>query len=179
MSVRANLIGVAAVACALFAADKWISSKAVIPADIAKQSDFLRTWNPVPLLNSFRTGCKASTGVGTAFSASPGYLFLRDARNVRYTRTAHTDLCDQAQFPAAATAIHRSLLSGLGYYGCEVSSDDFPGADFSASRNVRILYRCGTRSAGTVTLGPKSGTGAWPTFVTLQLDEEWSVRDPS
>jgi len=170
MGVRANLLAVGAVACAVILGDKWISAKAVIPADPAKQSDFLRTYNPVPLMNSFRAGCRPRTGVGTTSFAGPGYLLLNDARNVRYTRTAHTELCEPSQYPLIVTALHRSLLSSLEYFGCQVSSDDF-----TAGRGVRIAYRCGTRSEGVVTTGPPPGPNR--AFVMVQLDEEWSVRN--
>jgi hypothetical protein len=170
MGVRGNLLAIGAVACAVLLANKWISVKSVIPADVAKQSDFLRTYNPVPLMNSFRRGCLPRTGVGTSSYAGPGYLFLNDVRNVRYTRTAHTELCDQSQYPLILAALHRSLLSSLDYFGCQVSSDD------TAEQGVRIAYRCGTRSAGEVTTGPKPEPDSWPSFIMLQVDEEWSVR---
>lgn len=173
MGVRGNLLAVAAVACVVLLANKWISARSVIPADIAKQSDFLRTYNPIPLMNSFRRDCRPRTGVGTTTFAGPGYLFLNDVRNVRFTRTADTELCDQSQYPLILAALHRNLLSSLEYFGCRVSSDD------SAERGVRIVYRCGTRSAGVVTTGPEARPGDYPSFIMLQLDEEWLVRNPS
>src|SRR5579859_1716623 len=100
MSVRGNLIGLVAVVCAAFWADKWVSAQAVIAPDIARQSDFLRIYNPVPLLNSFRSACLARTGVETGSSSSPGYRFLRNFTNVHYTRTARMELCDPSQYPS-------------------------------------------------------------------------------
>lgn len=170
MGVRGNLLAVAAVACLGLVADRWISARSVIPADVSKQSDFLRTYNPVPLMNAFRKDCRPRTGVGTTSYAGPGYLFLNDVRNVRYTRTANTELCEQNQYPVVLTALHRSLLASLEYFGCRVSSDS------SEEREIRIEYRCGTRSEGVATTGPTPATGVWPSFIRLQVDEEWLVR---
>jgi hypothetical protein len=173
MSVRGNLIGLAAVACSVFLADKWISAKAVVAPEVAMQSDFLRLYNPVPLLNSFRVGCQSRTGVGTGSSSSAGYRFLRDFKNVHYSRTAHMELCDQSQYPTVLTALHRSVISALSFSGCKVDSDDF-----AVAGGVQISYRCGTRTAGYVTSGSKMTGETWPAYVTLQLNEEWNVRNP-
>jgi hypothetical protein len=83
------------------------------------------------------------------------------------------DLCDQNQYPTVLTALHRSLLSALAFSGCKVDSDEFTPAE-----GVQISYRCGTRTAGYVTSGSKLAGEAWPSFVTLQLNEEWNVRNP-
>lgn len=171
MSVRGSLISIAAVAFAAFMADKWISVKAAVPADPARQSDFLRIYDPVPLLSSFLADCTWRTGVASELLASPGYLFLHDAENVAFTRIAQTKLCDQNQYPLAVAALHRSALSALRYFGCRVSSDEF-----SPDTGVRIDYRCGTRTAGLVTTGANSNR---PDVVTLRLEEEWLVRTPS
>jgi hypothetical protein len=136
------------------------------------QSDFLRIYDPVPLLNSFLDGCRWRASVASESAASPGYLFLGDARDVAYTRIAQTDLCDQSEYPLAVTALHRSALSALRYFDCQVSSDDS-----TAGQRVRITYRCGTRTTGVVSASPGPGDGS--PFVTLRLDEEWSVRTRS
>jgi len=174
MSVRGNLIGVGAMACAIFLANNWISARSVVIADVAKQSDFLRTYNPVPLLNHFRADCQVRSGVSTGSSATPGYRFLNDFRNVHYTRIAHMELCDQKQFPTVLSALHRNLLSALGFAGCKVDADQS-----SPDGGVKITYRCGTRTSGFVSSGPRRSGDDWPSFVTLQLNEEWYVRDPS
>ncbi len=174
MSVRRNLLGVGAIACAVLLADRWISARASVSASVVLQSDFFRVYDPVPLLNSFRTGCSSRTGVGTALSSTPGYLLLNDVRNVRYTRRAHTDLCDQSQYPGAVDALHRSTVAALKYFGCRITSDEMV-----TEQGVRVAYRCGTRSVGIITTGPRVVAGDLPTFVTLQLDEEWEVRNPS
>jgi hypothetical protein len=173
MNVRGNLIAILAVGCAVFWLDKWTSAQAVIAPDIAKQSDFLRIYNPVPLLNSFRAGCLARTGVETASSSSPGYHFLRNFTNVHYIRTAHMELCDRNQYPSVLSALHRSVVAGLAYTGCKVDSDQFTPAE-----GVQISYRCGTRTAGYVISGSKLTAGDWPASVSLQLNEEWDVRSP-
>jgi hypothetical protein len=172
MTVRGNLVSIAAVACAVLLADKWISVRASIPADASMQSDFLRIYDPVPLLNSFLEGCRWRASVASESAESPGYLFLNDARNVSYTRVAQTDLCDRSEYPLAVAALHRSALSALRYFDCQVSSDNS-----TAGRRVRITYRCGTRTTGIVTTAP--APGARSAFLTLKLEEEWSVRTPS
>ena len=174
MNVRGNLIGFAAVACVALVSDKWISARISIPADITRQSDFLRVYDPAPLLNSFLAGCRWRAGVESELLGSPGYLFLNTSENVWYTRTDHSNLCDQNQYPLAVAALHRSALSALRYFGCEVSSDEF-----EAGGRVRIVYRCGTRTTGLVTTGPGPGPADGQAFVTLRLDEEWSVQSPS
>jgi hypothetical protein len=174
MSVRGNLIGILALASALFFADKWISAKAFVAPDIVNESDFLRTYNPVPLLNSFRASCLARTGVGMGSSSTPGYRFLNNFKNVHYTRTAEMELCNQDQYPSVLTALHRNLTSALDYAGCKIQADQSTTAD-----GVQITYRCGTRTTGFVSSGPKPIGGNWPSEITLQLNEEWYVRNPS
>jgi hypothetical protein len=174
MCVRGNLIFIVSVAYVALAADKWVSVRITIPADVTGQSDFLRAYNPTPLLSSFLAGCSWRAGPASELAASPGYRFLNDTVNVSYTRTDHTDLCDRDQYPLAGIALHGSALSALRYFGCQVLSDDF-----STGRGARIVYRCGTRTNGLVTTGPRPEPGDWPSFVTLRVDEEWSVRNPS
>jgi hypothetical protein len=175
VSVRVNLISIAAMACLAFIAGKWISARASVPADPSWQSDFLRIYDPVPLLNSFLANCAWKTGGAASEAAeSPGYLLLNNAENVWYTRIAQTNLCDEDQYPVAVDALHRSALSALHYFDCQVSSDNF-----SAGTGVRIVYHCGTRTAGLVTTGPKPQPGDWPPVLTLRLEEEWMVRSPS
>ncbi|HWE50144.1 MAG TPA: hypothetical protein VG273_10165 [Bryobacteraceae bacterium] len=173
MSVRGNLIAIAALGCAFFMGDKWISARATIAPDIANESDFLRIYNPVPLLNTFRSGCLARTGVETGTSSSSGYRFLSTFTNVHYTRTAHMELCDRSQYPTVLQALHKSVVAGLAYTGCKVDSDEF-----STAAGVRIAYRCGTRTSGYVTSGTSLAAGDWPASVSLQLNEEWNVRNP-
>jgi hypothetical protein len=170
MNIRGNLIGLAALLYAAFVSDKWISARLSIPADVTRQSDFLRIYDPAPLLNSFLAGCRWRAGVESEVLASPGYRFLNTAEDVSYTRTDHSNLCDRNQYPLAVAALHRSTLSALRYFGCKVSSDKS-----GAGAGVRIVYRCGTRTTGLVTTGPADKSA----FVTLRLDEEWSVRSPS
>ncbi len=175
MSVRGNLIGVAAVACAVLLANNWISKRSIVAAEVVNQSDFLRTYNPVPLLIHFRADCQVRTGVSTGSSSTPGYRFLNDIKNVHYTRIAHMELCDQKQFPAVLSALHQNVISALGFAGCRIDADQS-----SEDEGMQINYRCGTRTDGFVSSGPKRGSGGeWPSFVTLQLNEEWKVRDPS
>ena len=165
MGVRGNLLGVAAIACTLFALDRWASSRALVPADVANESDFYRVYNPVPLMNPLRAGCASWAGVTTGASTGPGSRFPYEVRPARYTRIARSDLCDETHYSSMLNTLHRDLLAELHYFGCPVLRDDF-----SPGEKARIMYHCGTRTSGSIT------TGAPGRYLTLEVDEEWSSQ---
>jgi hypothetical protein len=165
MSVRGNLVLAAALLCFALFGYNWITVRSVVAPEVAKQSDFLRIYDPVPLLVSYRAPCSPWGGATKGMSAKPGSKVPWDVRNVTFTRTARIDLCDEDRYPQVEAIMHRTLLRALRFYGCEVSSDDFPEGP-----NPRIMYHCGTRTSGVITAGQPSR------FLLLQIDEEWSVR---
>jgi len=165
MSVRGNLVLAAVLLCLALFGYNWAAASSVVPPDVAKQSDFLRIYDPVPLLVSHRAACAPWGGAIKGMSSKPGSKLPWERRNVTFTRTARIDLCDEGRYPEVADLMHRTLLRALHFYGCEVSSDDFPNGP-----NPRIMYHCGTRTSGVVTAGQPSR------FLLLQIDEEWSVR---
>jgi hypothetical protein len=173
MNIR-YLAAAEVVLCSALLGVAWIPSSAFIPPDSQKQSRFLRTYNPVPLLNSLRAACTSPGGTGTSSSSSAGFLFFTVARNVRFTRTVEAELCGHYQSLSMLTALNQSLLSALGASGCQISSDEL-----SAGQGARIAYRCGARTAGLVTVTPptrRPQESDGPAFLTLRFDEQWDVR---
>ena len=136
-----------------------------VPPDAQKQSKFLRTYDPMPLLHS---ALGADCGAASSFSASAGLMFLNLGHNVEYERTIEPELCRAYHYSAILTALHGNVVSALGSAGCRVLSDDL-----SLDHGIRIAYRCGGRSTGLVTAAPSAHE---PFSLKLRFQEEWSVR---
>jgi hypothetical protein len=170
MNSWCRLAGAVVIAYLALLAVARISSGTYFSADERKQSKFLRTYDPVPFLSSFRVGCQAlDTLVGA--SGAAGYTrFLGASANVRFTRTIQPDLCNTNHPSSILTGLQQNLVSALDSAGCEVSSDWL-----SLDQGIRIYYRCGTRTSGLVTVSsPKSRNDERPRL-KLQIDEQWSV----
>jgi hypothetical protein len=152
-----------------------ITAGTYISADDLKQSNFLRTYDPIPFLSSFRVGCQPLNTLVSA-SAAAGYTRLRGkGTNVRFTRTIQPDLCDTSHSASILTGLQQNLVSALGSAGCEVLWDSL-----SLDQGIRIYYRCGTRTSGLVTTSPpRSRADDGQPMLKLQIDEQWSVRTSS
>lgn len=170
MKIIWKLVGAVGVVYFILLAVSLISFGALIPADEGKQSRFLRTYDPIPFLSSFRLGCQTSSLVEA--SAGAGYRFLNVTTNVKFTRTIEPDLCDKDHSSSILTGLQQNLISSLSSAGCQVSSDWL-----SLDQGIKIYYRCGTQTSGLVTASPpKQAHNDRRFMLTLQIDEQWSVR---
>ncbi len=143
----------------------------IVPIDDHNQSQFIRTYNPMPLVKPMLKGCQRARSVLSAASSSAGSISLRAVRNMQFQRKVEPEVCENADSSAILTALHSDVESALQSSGCQITS----------AEGIPIRYRCGDRTFGSVTLTrPErpAGDADGPLYLKIEISEEWAVRDP-
>src|SRR5215831_20817560 len=111
----------------------------------AGQSAFVRTFDPAPIVQSFRGApqrAACSTGwlkTSSSFASSAGYHFLNRRKDIQTRRTIDPTFCaNPQQIAELMTSLHGSLLSALSSSGCQVIADRL-----TTREGVQIVYRRG------------------------------------
>jgi len=146
------------------------------------QSAFIRSYDPMPVVNAFRSGCGPDgrlsdrlTEVGSGTSSGAGYAFLNSRKDVEHQLTVEPLYCGSPAGNAALlTALHEHALKALRNAACVVSGDRLTLED-----GLQIRYRCHTRTTGVVTARPPRANTPGDDvhmLLSVHVDEWWAVR---
>jgi hypothetical protein len=157
-----------------------VSAHIWIPVTDQKQSAFVRTFDPTPIVQSFRGApqrAACSTGwlkTSSSFASSAGYHFLNRRKDIQTRRTIDPTFCANPQQVAELmTSLHASLLSALSSSGCQVIADRL-----TTREGEQIVYRCGTYATGVALVRPPKkllGENDGHITLSMQIDERWRI----
>lgn len=182
MVFRKYLLIALLTALTLSAAAKWLESRSWISPTAQNASRFIRSYDPTPVVRSFRSACSPWGGlvdmftqVATGRSDSAGYVPLFGSRrDVEHHLTVKPQYCGNPDTNAALlTALHEDVLAALRNAACWVSDDRL-----TLESGLRIAYRCGTRTSGIVAAGPpqvKNSGARRHLVLSVNVDEHWAV----
>jgi hypothetical protein len=132
MVFRKYLLIALLTALTLSAAAKWLESRSWISPTAQNASRFIRSYDPTPVVRSFRSACSPWGGrvdmftqVATGRSDSAGYVPLFGSRrDVEHHLTVEPQYCGNPDTNAALlTALHEDVLAALRNAACWVSDD--------------------------------------------------------
>jgi hypothetical protein len=183
MVVRKYFLIALLMALTLGAAAIWLESCSLISPTAQNESRFIRSYDPTPVVKSFRSACSPWGGqvdmftqVATERSDSAGYVPLFGSRrDVEHQLTVQPHYCGNPDKNAALlTALHEDVIAALRNAACWVSDDRL-----TLDNGLRIAYRCGTRTSGIVAAGPPrvENLGDHRHLVlSVHVDEHWAVQ---
>jgi hypothetical protein len=170
-------------ALTLGAAVKWLELRSWISPEAQNESRFIRSYDPTPVVKSFRSACSPWGGqvdmftqVATERSDGAGYVPLFGShQDVEHHLTVKPQYCGNPDNNAALlTALHEDVLAALRNAACWVSDDRL-----TLENGLRIAYRCGTRTSGIVAAGPpqvKNLGDHRHLVLSVNVDEHWAVQ---
>jgi hypothetical protein len=147
------------------------------------QSRFIRSYDPMPVVKSFRAACSSHGNLVDQFTEtlttredSAGSIpRLGSPKDVEHHLTVEPHYCGNPDSNAALlTALQQHAIAALRNAHCSVSGDSL-----TLESGLRIGYACGTRTTGIVTAGPplaKNADDPSHLVLSVKVDERWAVR---